>query len=781
MLPQTLRRLEFEKILERVIENISSAGAREKLRSRGFARHPAELEDWKAQCDEAIRLQMSFSPLPDGPLRDLREDVGFASIGGVLQPSVLLSLMDTLRTHRRVFLFFEQLLEEEGQFPLSFDYARRILPQRSLEERIEEVVADDGEIKSGASVKLASIRRSIQSNEGAIRRKIESFLHDRALADVLQESLVTMRNDRFVIPVKAEQRRRVPGMVHDRSATGSTLYIEPMALVEMNNELRELRNEEQQEIHRILQELSGQIGEEKDAILTNQELVTHLFMLFGLGKFALAIDGHLPAITEGRITLKKARHPLLDPKTVVAMDMDFGEEARILVITGPNTGGKTVALKNLGLACLMHQYGLPIAAQAGSTLPFFEDIYADIGDEQSIEQSLSTFSSHMTNVVQILSGADKDSLVLLDELGAGTDPQEGAALARSILMELQERGSMVFATSHYSEIKEFALTEEGYENASVEFDVATLSPTFRLLMGTPGSSNAFAISRKLGMPESILRRADHFLEGQSAQLDELLSQLERQRSEGEKELEEARKSAEEAKKTQRELEEKLDRFQQQREKMLEEAKEEARELLFQTKEEARSIMKELRAMRTGVDYQAMERQQERLQDAEGRVQTKKKKKRVTHRPPIKLLEGEAIYIPHLQAKGRAISPVDENGNFQAMVGIIKMSLNLQDVEKIEEEPTFRSSTRKGDTQPAVVQTSLDLRGKDVESARIEIDRFLAQALTTNPPQLEIIHGKGTGVLRQFVQEYLKKNKYVEEFRYGGYYEGGDGVTMVKLK
>ncbi len=781
MLPQTLRRLEFEKVLEHVLDQISSAGAREKLRSRGFARHPAELEQWKAQCDEAIRLQLGFSPLPDGPLRDLSEDIGLASIGGVLQPTTLLSVMDTLRTHRRVFLFFENLLSEQEEFPRMFDYARRILPQRHLEERIEEVVADDGEIKSSASAKLASIRRAIQSSEVAIRRKIDSFLSDRALTDVLQESFVTMRSDRFVIPVKAEHKRRVPGMVHDRSASGNTLYIEPMALVEMNNELRELRSEEQKEIHRILLELSGRIGEEKISILTNQELVTHLFMLFGLGKFALSINGNIPKITEGHIILKKARHPLLEPKTVVPMDMDFGEQARILVITGPNTGGKTVALKNLGLACLMHQYGLPIAAQSDSSLPFFEDIYADIGDEQSIEQSLSTFSSHMTNVVQILKAADRKSLVLLDELGAGTDPQEGAALARSILIELQERGSMVFATSHYSEIKEFALTEEGYENASVEFDVATLSPTFRLLMGIPGSSNAFEISRKLGMPESILTRADHFLEGQSAQLDELLSQLERQRSEGEKELEEARKTSREAEKLRHDLESRLDRLQQQREAMLEEAKEEARELLFTTQEEARTIMKELRALRTGVDYQAMEQQQEKLRQAGERVRKKEKKKRPSHKPPVRLLEGEAIYIPHLQAKGRVISPVDENGNFRAMVGIIKMSLNIQDVQKVEEDISPTTSKRQGDAQPAVVQTSLDLRGKDVESARIALERFLAQALTTNPPQLEIIHGKGTGVLRKFVQEYLKNNRYVEEFRFGGYYEGGDGVTMVKLK
>ncbi len=781
MLPDTLRRLEFEKVLERVFDHISSDGARQKLRSRGFARHPAELEEWKAQCDEAIRLQLGFSPLPDGPLRDLREDVNLASIGGVLEPTVLLSLMDTLRTHRRIFLFFEGLISEEEQYPKMFQYARRILPQRHLEERIEEVVADDGEIRNSASVKLASIRRSIQSSEAAIRRKIDSYLNDRLLADVLQESLVTMRSDRFVIPVKAEHKRRVPGMVHDRSASGNTLYIEPMALVEMNNELRELRSEEQQEIYRILLELSGKIGEEKEAILNNQELATHLFMLFGLGKFALAINGNLPQTARGRIILKKARHPLLDPQTVVPMDMDFGGEAKILVITGPNTGGKTVALKNLGLACLMHQYGLPIAAQSGSVLPYFEDIFADIGDEQSIEQSLSTFSSHMTNIVQILKRAGENSLVLLDELGAGTDPQEGAALARSILIELKQRGSMVFATSHYSEIKEFALTEAGYENASVEFDVETLSPTFRLLMGVPGSSNAFSISRKLGMPESILQRADHFLEGQSAQLDELLSLLEKQRTEGERALEETKREKAQAQEMREELQRKLDRLDQQREKMIEQAKDEARELLFTTQEEARSIMKELRALRSGVDFQAMEKQQQRLSKAGERLRKKKKKRQITHKPPISLIEGEAIYIPHLQASGRVISPVDENGNFRAMVGIIKMSLNLEDVQKTEEEPSYTKSSKRGDMEAAVVQTSLDLRGKDVETARMELDRFLAQAITSHPPKLEIIHGKGTGVLRSFVLEYLKKNEYVDEYRLGGYYEGGDGVTIVKLK
>lgn len=781
MLEQSLRRLEFEKILGRVLENISSSGAREKLLARGFAVHAAQLQEWKAQCDEAIRLQLGFSPVPDGPLMDLSDPIKRAAIGGVLEPNVLLSIMDTLRTHRRVSLFFENLLEQENHFPRCFDAARRILPQKSLEERISEVVGDDGEVKSSASQKLAGIRRSIQSTEVAIRRKIESFLGDRAMADILQESLVTVRNERFVIPVKSEHKRRVPGMVHDRSASGNTLYIEPMALVEMNNELRELKNDEQAEIHRILLELSGQVGAERDAILSNHELTTHLFLLFGLGKFALSIGGNLPEISESRIVLRSARHPLLDPETVVPMDMDFGEDARILVITGPNTGGKTVSLKTLGLLCLMHQFGLPIPVNSGSQLPFFEDIYVDIGDEQSIEQSLSTFSSHMVNVVQILGRAREKSLVLLDELGAGTDPQEGAALARSILIELKERGSMVFATSHYSEIKEFALTQEGYENASVEFDVATLSPTYRLLMGVPGSSNAFAISRKLGMPEEILTRADHFLEGQSAELDTLLSQLEEQRIEGEEAVRKASEEAAASEKLRRELQEKMDAIQARREEMLEKAKEEARELLFTTQEEARSIMKELRSLGAGVNYAAMEEQQQRLRSAGERLQKKKQKKKRSHQPPLKLIEGEAIYIPHLSASGRVISVPDENGNFRAMVGILKMSLNIQDVQKVKEVEKTPSAIKKSAAEPTVLQTSLDLRGMDVETARPELDRFLAQAITASPPQLEIIHGKGTGVLRAFVQDYLKKNKWVAEYRYGGYHEGGDGVTLVKLK
>lgn len=777
MIASSVRILDFEKIRSALMEKMPSPGSRERIKQLDFAKSPEELEDRQMYLREAIGYALAYSPLPFGPMKDLRAHLGFAKRGGVLESVVLLDIGDTLRSITRMKSFFEKHAERKGEFPLLYQYVAIIGNYSFLEQAIEAIVEYDGSIKDTASPSLMRIRRSIASKEEEIRRKIDSFLNDKRTSDYLQESLVTMRNDRYVLPVKAEHKRRIEGLVHDRSSSGSTLYIEPMALVNLNNELRELMSDEQAEIHRILKEISGRLGQE-EGIVEAYSATEELYTLFGLSGYALE-HGSTLAKTGETIRLKRARHPLLDQKTVVPMDLEFGEDAKILIITGPNTGGKTVALKTLGLLSLMHQFGMAIPCDDGSMLPFFDDIYVDIGDEQSIEQSLSTFSSHMVNIIGILEQAKESSLVLLDELGAGTDPQEGAALARSILMELEERGSMVFATSHFSEIKNFAFNRPSYQNASVEFDARTLSPTYRLLMGVPGSSNALYISRRLGLSERIIERAKESMDERGIELESILAELEEKRLKQEEMERQALISLEEAKKREEELERKLQHVEERRDKEIQKAKDEALKLLRKTEDEAKEIMKQLRSMKEGVDYSKMEQQSHRLTDLRKAATPRQQRRKV--KAPDSLKKGDRIRIPHLDAQGEVLNAPNEKGDFQAQVGILRMNLNLSQVEKTQEKVKEVIQKQVRDHIPMELQRSLDLRGMDSESARHALGQFIDQAmLVSNPPELEIIHGKGTGVLRDFVKDYVKKSPMVKSYREGGYHEGGSGVTIIKL-
>lgn len=773
----SVRILDFEKIRSALMERMPSPGSRDKIAKQDFAKSPEELEERQSYLKEALGYALAYSPLPFGPLKDLRAHLGFAKRGGVLDAMTLLDIGDTLRSITRMKNFFEKHDERREEFRLLYNYVALLGNYTFLEQAIEATVDYDGSIKDTASPSLMRIRRSITSKEEEIRRKIDSFLSDRRTSDYLQESLVTMRNDRYVIPVKAEHKRRIEGLVHDKSSSGSTLYIEPIALVNLNNELCELISDEQAEIHRILKELSLRLGEEEgigEAYFATEELYT----LFGLSRYALE-HGSTLAKTSSIIKLRRARHPLLDPKKVVPMDLEFGDDGKILIITGPNTGGKTVALKTLGLLSLMHQFGMAIPCDDGSQLPFFNEIYVDIGDEQSIEQSLSTFSSHMVNIIGILEKAKDSSLVLLDELGAGTDPQEGAALARSILMELEERGSMVFATSHFSEIKNFAFNRPSYQNASVEFDARTLSPTYRLLMGVPGSSNALYISKRLGLPDKIIERAKETMDERGIELETILAEIEEKRLRQEEMERNAKSLLEDAKKREEEYKRKLDELHERREKELGKAKEEALKLLRKTEEEAKEIMKELRSMKGGVDFSRMEQQSQRLSDLRKESTPIQEKKKV--KAPKTLKKGDAIHIPHLDAKGEVLTEPNNKGDFQAQVGILRMTLNLSQVEKTKDKAKEAIKKQVQAHTPLELQRSLDLRGMDSESARYALGQFIDQAmLVSNPPELEIIHGKGTGVLRDFVKDYLKKSPMVKSFREGGYHEGGSGVTMIKL-
>lgn len=776
-------RLEWNKVLEQVLTFMPSQQTRALLSNRGFSQNRLEMDRRKAELSEAISLYLGYSPLPGGALHDIGKAIKHALKGGILEAEQFIDIGDSLRTLRKLHSFTLDVEHFTSRFPLLDEIARPIKSYQSLEERIEQTIDYDGSVKSTASPELQRLRRKIASTEDAIRRRIDSFISDPAYADYLQDQIVTLRNDRFVIPVKAEHKRRVPGMVHDRSSTGATLFVEPIALLELNNELRETFALEHEEIVRILKELSRVVGLHGDDILASLEAANLIFILFGLAKYSVSIEGNIAETVEDKtIRLNVARHPLLDPKTVVPMTMDFGEDNKLLIITGPNTGGKTVVLKTIGLLCLMNQFGLAIPAAEGSHLPFFEQIFVDIGDEQSIEQSLSTFSSHMVNVIDILESADEESLVLLDELGAGTDPQEGAALARSILLRLQQQKPLVFATSHYSEIKQFAMQTDGFDNASVEFDINTLSPTYRLMMGVPGSSNAFDISRKLGMPEDVLETAVSVLDHSAVELESIIRELEQTKKQRDDDAKEVKQVLEDTKALRSRYEERIQSISQQRDKILDQAKSEARELLKKTEDDSKEIMKQLRSMSAGkIDHQQLEAQQQRLREGKDRLKAKDKPQRKVNAPK-KLLEGEAIYVPKLDSKGHVLSVPDKRGNFQAMIGILKMSLNIKEVEKVAaEEPKWSPPVQKGDRGIKSVEMKLDLRGKNMEEARIEVDRFLDQAAIGQAGQVEIIHGKGTGVLRDFITDFLRKHPHVAEYRLGGYHEGGSGVTIVTLK
>lgn len=777
MIDKTLQRLQFHEAFDYILSILPSEGARERFKTMGFAVDEIELEERKALLKHAMELQLKFSPLPRGPLYSLEEELLSSTKGRSMSEETFLPLMDTLRTIRYLETFLKEKAEKG---PIHKKYEYEIFSFKVLEEAIDRTFDDDGNIKENATPELSRISKDILRLESRVRDKMNSYTSDASIRDYLQENIISMRGDRYVIPVKAEHRRRVPGMLHDKSASGSTLYIEPTAIVEMNNELRDLQLAKHQEIRRIIKELTRKISERALDIITSLDTAQWVLGYFSLANDALDRDLHLcDSSNTGEIILKNARHPLLNPKTVVPMSMHL-EERKTLIITGPNTGGKTVTLKTVGLLSLLNQYGFAISSDEGSKLPFFKNIYADIGDEQSIEQSLSTFSSHMVNIIEILKHVHEEDLVLLDELGAGTDPQEGAALAQAILTDLREKGPYVLATSHYSEIKQFAMNNPGYTNASVEFDIKSLSPTYKLLMGVPGSSNAFLIATRLGMEDSIIERAKVNLDESSVQLEEVLLELENKRKEYQDQKEETEKALLDARKLKERFEEKNQRFDEQREKLLNEAKLEAKELLKKADHEAKDILKSLRSMNTsGVNFQDMEASAKKLKGIQEELAPKEKERKIN--APKSLKVGDNLFVPKLDNRAQVLTKPDAQGNFRAQVGILKMTLNIKEVEKVKEKEKEYIPKVKGDKVRGTFSRKLDLRGKNSEDARIEIDRFLDQAIMNRAETVEIIHGKGTGVLRAFVKEYLKGHRNVGEYRFGGYHEGGDGVTIVTLK
>ena len=678
------------------------------------------------------------------------------------------------------------LVRDREDTPILTGMASRLTTLDGLENDISAAILSEEEIADRASAELFQIRRQIRSANERMREKLNQMIRSSSFSKNLQDSIITMRGDRYCIPVKAECRANVPGLVHDQSATGATLFIEPMFVVELGNDLKQLRAREQQEIARILQALSDQIAPHAESVLLNIELLAHLDFAFAKGLLAREMHACLPKMnTRGYIKIVRGRHPLIDPDKVVPSDLWLGDGFTTLIITGPNTGGKTVTLKTVGLFTLMAQSGLQVPAALGTELSAFRRVYADIGDEQSIEQSLSTFSSHMTNIVDIVSNVCENDLVLFDELGAGTDPTEGAALAQTILQSLLDLKIRTMATTHYSELKAFALSTPGVENASVEFDVESLRPTYRLSIGIPGKSNAFEISRKLGLPERLIDGAKALLSKEDIRFEDVIANAEyhRQIAERERQIaEEARKETvhlrDEAEKLRREIE-------QSKEKSLRKAKDEARRILENARRESDGIIRELKAMKKQAQTpeHEVQRLKKRMEDGiEALSEGLGEKSQTNFTPPKSVRPGDSVEIVHLGTRGTVLAPADRNGEVQLQAGILKMKAHISQLRLLEPEKPVQSRVlNKASAARPAVPMEVDVRGMNLEEALNAVDTYLADATLAGLNEVSIIHGKGTGVLRAGIQRHLKTHMNVKKYRDGMYGEGEQGVTIVTLK
>ncbi len=767
-----IKKLEFDKLMETVLEYMPSEVVRNKFRELGFAENKVELRMRHDRLNEFMTFLIKHSSVPTGPIRELKDIVLRLSKGGVLDIYSLLVLMDNLRTQR----FLKNYLKGGEDYPIILSYEREIIDLFHIEKRLDKIIEDEENLKDTASSELLKIRRSIESKESKIRERIKQISIDKKA--YLQDDLVTIRNDRYVLPVRSEHRKKIPGMIHDKSATGSTLFIEPIELIELNNDIKSLLIKENEEVQRIIKEVCDYIKDYCDDILTSQEATNNVYMLISIARYSLDTSSHI-ATTADVINLISARHPFIDKKEVVPIDMNFGAKERVLVITGPNTGGKTVTLKTVGLFSLMHRYGLALPLKSGSSMRFFEKVFVDIGDEQSIEQSLSTFSSHMKNIIHILNNADEKSLVLLDEIGAGTDPTEGAAIAMAVLSRLKDKNSFVFSTSHYSQVKEYALSNKGYMNASVEFDIKKLAPTYRLIMGVPGKSNAIEIAKRLGLDDETVKLSIKMLDSTDRDLEGVIEQLQKQILDNKKKVDEADEILLKANKVSEKYNKKLERLREREEKIILKAKEEARELYRSKENEIKEILKELRKMgNSGIDFSKMEALNSRFKDNKSELQSKKKKKGKA--APKNLKINDTVYVPELDTTATVKSLPDKKGNFNASMGIMDTVLNINDVEPTDKKEEEKVSINYSHV-PKSFNNKLDIRGYDTESARLEVDRFLDRCAYSNISTAEIIHGKGTGVLRKHIVEYLKKHQHVKSQRFGGYYEGGNGVTIVEVK
>lgn len=782
---RSLRVLEFNKIKENLRKYAVTSGGKELVDNLAPYSSAYEVREALEESREALELLIKKGNPPFEGLHDVREGIERAKKGGCLNPAQLLYIGNMLRCTSRIQEYLTRK-EEEESFPKLEDLAYILTPIKNLENEIEYAIVSEEEISDRASSTLHNIRRSLKEKNSSVRDKINSIV--RSNAKYLQDAIYTMRGDRYVLPVKAEYKGAVPGLVHDQSSTGATLFIEPMSLVNLNNEIKELKLKEQAEIERILWALSKKVKDNSDVCSSNMKILLQIDFIFAKGKYASSIDGMMPKVNEdGSFNLVGAKHPLIDRDKVVPSDIYLGNNFSVLMVTGPNTGGKTVTIKTVGLLHLMGMSGLLIPTRDDSSISFYREVFADIGDEQSIEQSLSTFSSHLTNIVGIMREADRDSLVLFDELGAGTDPTEGAALATAIIETLKERGTKIIGTTHYSELKGYALKTPGVENASVEFDVETLRPTYRLLIGVPGKSNAFEISRRLGLDDFVIEKAKGFVSEENMQFEDLIRDLQEKSIIANRDAREAERIKIETEKIKRTYEEKLKRLETTRDKAYNEARREAKEIISAAKDEADEILKAMRELEklgiSGGGRKRLEEERKKLKDSlEDREKALIKERENAGEVIEKVTLGMEAFLPSLNQKVIIISMPDNKGEVQVEAGIMKISVKLKDLrkaEKTKEEKVRKKREVKLNLRS--VESRLDLRGLDAEEACYRTDKYLDEAYMANLGEVTIVHGKGTGILRKAINDMLKRHPHVKSYRLGAYGEGGDGVTMVELK
>ncbi|GGF06495.1 endonuclease MutS2 [Halobacillus andaensis] len=773
--------LEYNKIISQLTNHTASSLGKEQAVSLKPSVHLEEVVKLQNETDEAAQVLRLKGHIPLGGIFDIKPSIKRTMIGGILSALECLDIASTIYGGRQLKRFIEDM--EEPEMPILRDLVEGLLPLSELERKIKSCIDDHGSVMDGASDKLRTIRSKIRTSESRVRDKLDSYTKSKS--KMLSDAIVTIRNDRYVLPVKQEYRGSIGGIVHDQSASGATLFIEPQAVVEVNNQLQQARVEEKQEVERILSQLSQAIAEEQSALYNNVDRLGHVDFMFARAKLGASMKASMPTMNdEGRVNIKQARHPLIPPEEVVPNDIEIGDEFTSIVITGPNTGGKTVTLKLLGLFTLMAQSGLQVPAMDGGELAVFEQVFADIGDEQSIEQSLSTFSSHMTNIVEILKQVNNRTLVLFDELGAGTDPQEGAALAMSILDEVVRRDARVIATTHYPELKAYGYNRKGVVNASVEFDIQTLKPTYRLLIGVPGRSNAFEISRRLGLEENIIETAKQHVGVDSQSVENMIASLEASTREAEKDYEQADLKRQEAEQLHQDLQEQWRQFEEQKEKLYKKAEEKAEKAIRKAREEAEEIVNEIRNMKNSAELKEHEWIEARkmLDEAQPNLASKQKNNTPSsNQPQRELKAGDEVKLLTLNQQGTIVDQTGSN-EYQVQVGVMKVKAKRKDIEFIKtKQPTKEKPMATVRGKSHHVKPELDLRGERYEDALKKLEKYVDDALLAGYPTVSIIHGKGTGALRTAVQNYAKKHRSISSYRFGGMNEGGSGVTVLELK
>lgn len=790
---KSLRTLEFYKIIDKLAELAVSPMGKERAKNLKPSTVMSDIVELQEETTEAVTMALRKGNISLGGLKEIRPQLNRAKMGGVLAIPELLVVGEFLYVCKKAKNYAKN--ENKAEFYEKLDRLfDELTPLPELENEISRCILSEYEIADDASSELRAVRLEIKNSNEKIKEQLNSIIYSPTYKNMLQDLVITIRNDRYCVPVKSEYRGTFPGMIHDQSNTGSTLFMEPMSVVRLNNHIKELQGREKEEIEKILVKLSAMVTEDCYLLEENLEILTQLDFIFAKANLSLAMGGTQPLFNvKGYINIQKARHPLLDPKEVVPINIYLGKEFTTLLITGPNTGGKTVALKTLGLFTLMGQAGLHIPAFDHSQLAVFDNVFADIGDEQSIEQSLSTFSAHMRNIVNILEEVTPYSLVLFDELGAGTDPTEGAALAMSIIQTLHKRQIRTAVTTHYSELKVYALSTDGVENACCEFDVETLRPTYRLLIGIPGKSNAFAISKRLGLKDEVIESAKEFISHDEVRFEDVITDLEISKRTVVFEQERAEQYRKEAENLKKEMEIQRSKMDEQKDKILAKAREEARYIYQKAKEDADHIIKEMqRDAKEKANQHKMNESRSKIKTKLSNMQEeflKSSRKKSTHKPPEKLQAGDHVYVISFDQNGVALTVPDKNKEVMVQMGIMKVKVPLSEL-MLDDKPKPKDANKNSKknysktmkvSKSQYISAEMDCRGQLVDEALGNIDKYLDDAYLAGLKQVMIIHGKGTGALRSAVQVYLKKNAHVKSFRPGVYGEGEMGVTVVELK